>query len=106
MVSIHQSSYILTWPSGRTEAIILASLKVMLFKKDYMMTLSMVEIRQNDARDPIPVLLPDVLKYNSACMLNSKRSCSFSARGTMKCLCFSFFSISEKKLQDLLWGAK
>lgn len=68
----------------------------------------MVEIRLNDPGGPIPVLLSGVLKHqkNRTCMLNSKWSCSFSTSGTMKCLYFSFFSISEEKLKDLLWGAK
>lgn len=61
-----------------------------------MMSLPMVEITLNNPRDPLLVLLSDVLKYNSACMLNLW-SCSFSVSGIMKCLYFLFFFLFPRK---------
>lgn len=59
----------------------------------------MAEIRLSNPRDPLPVLLSEVLKYNSEFMLNSWSSC-FLGSGTTKCLYFLFFPISKEKLKD------
>lgn len=64
-----------------------------------MMSLPTVEIRLRNPRDPLPVLLSEVLKYNSEFMLNSWSS-SFSVSGMTKCAYFPFFFTSKEKLKD------
>lgn len=71
-----------------------------------MMPLSMVEIRLNDPRGPISVLLSDVLKYDCACTLNSKWSCSFSTSGSMKCLYFFIFFYFRGKAKGFTLGSQ